>query len=52
MRLGLLAMSGLRVIDPQLAWLGVTTPDAIVGLSDGLGLPGGFTETDLSAGGL
>lgn len=36
----------------QLAWLGVTTPDAIVGLSDGLGLPGGFTETDLSAGGL
>ncbi len=36
----------------QLAWLGVATPDAIVGLSDGLGLPGGFTETDLSAGGL
>ena len=24
MRLGLLAMSGVRVIDPQLAWLGVT----------------------------
>ena len=36
----------------QLAWLGVTTPDAIVGLSNGLGLPGRFTETDFSAGGL
>jgi len=36
----------------QLAWLGVATQDALVGLSNGLGLPGGFTETDLSAGGL
>jgi radical SAM superfamily enzyme YgiQ (UPF0313 family) len=26
MRLGLLAMSGVRVIDPELAWLGVTLP--------------------------
>ena len=29
MRLGLLAMSGLRVIDPQLAWLGVTLPQVV-----------------------
>jgi radical SAM superfamily enzyme YgiQ (UPF0313 family) len=29
MRLGLLAMSGLRVIDPELAWLGVTLPQFI-----------------------
>jgi hypothetical protein len=36
----------------QLAWLAVASQDAIVGLSNGLGLPGGFTETDLSAGGL
>ena len=26
MRLGLIAMSGVRVIDPELAWLGVTLP--------------------------
>ncbi len=29
MRLGLLAMSGVRVIDPELAWLGVTLPQFI-----------------------
>ena len=29
MRLGLLAMSGVRVIDPQLAWLGVTLPQVV-----------------------
>jgi radical SAM superfamily enzyme YgiQ (UPF0313 family) len=29
MRLGLLAMSGVRVIDPDLAWLGVTLPQFI-----------------------
>ena len=29
MRLGLLAMSGVRVIDPELAWLGVTLPQFV-----------------------
>ena len=29
MRLGLLAMSGVRVIDPDLAWLGVTLPQFV-----------------------
>ena len=29
MRIGLLAMSGVRVIDPELAWLGVTLPQFI-----------------------
>ena len=29
MRLGLLAMSGVRVIDPKLAWLGVTLPQFV-----------------------
>ena len=30
----------------QLAWLGVASQDGIVGLSNGLGLPSGFVETD------
>ena len=29
MKLGLLAMSGVRVIDPELAWLGVTLPQFV-----------------------
>ena len=29
MRMGLLAMSGVRVIDPELAWLGVTLPQFV-----------------------
>ena len=29
MRLGLIAMSGVRVIDPKLAWLGVTLPQFV-----------------------
>ncbi len=29
MRLGLLAMSGVRIIDPDLAWLGVTLPQFV-----------------------
>jgi len=30
----------------QLAWLGVTSLDGVVGLSDGLGVPDGFVETN------
>ena len=33
----------------RLAWRGVTTAEGIVGLSNGLGLPADFQETDLSA---
>lgn len=29
MRLGLMAMSGVRVVDPELAWLGVTLPQFV-----------------------
>ena len=36
----------------QLAWLEVSSESAIVGLSEGQGLPDGFTETDFSGGGL
>jgi len=33
----------------QLAWLGVESQEGLVGLSQGLGLPGDFQETNLSA---
>jgi hypothetical protein len=32
----------------QISWLGITVSNGIVGLSDGLGVPGDFTETDFS----
>jgi hypothetical protein len=32
----------------QLAWMEVSVPDGIVGLSDGQGMPNSFEETDLS----
>jgi len=35
----------------QLAYLAVTSAHGIVGLSNGLGVPAGFAETDLSSGG-
>jgi hypothetical protein len=35
----------------RLAYLGVAAADGLVGLSNGAGLPGGFVETDFSAGG-
>ncbi len=36
----------------ELAWLSVASPDGIVGLSNGLGLPTGFAQTDFSSGGV
>jgi hypothetical protein len=33
----------------EMAWLNITPPECLVGLSDGMYVPSGFAETDLSA---